>query len=176
MRITPDDLMDIMAEASQRLLHEIRDAFKNQNLEGYLASIGMHDLYPVYTEPLYQTDPYGKILVIGESKLKEQQIYGCFKEFGIPKERIELRLGYNEAQTFPFKVLRYNENYRLILFGPVPHSGKGKGDYSSIITQLENTDGYPKVVRLQGGHGLKITRTSLKRALKKQIDSDYLAI
>ena len=176
MRITPDDLMDIMAEASQRLLHEIRDAFKNQNLEGYLASIGMHDLYPVYEEPLYQTDPYGEILVIGESKLKEQQIYGCFKEFGIPKERIALHLGYNEAQTFPFKDLRYNENYRLILFGPVPHSGKGKGDYSSIITQLENTDGYPKVVRLQDAHGLKITRTSLKEAISREIDSEYLAV
>ena len=90
MRITHDDLVDIMAEASHRLIQEIRQAFRNQNLEGYLVSIGMHDLYPVTREPLYQTDPYGKIFVVGGSKLKEQQIYGCFKEFGILKERVNL--------------------------------------------------------------------------------------
>ena len=41
---------------------------------------------------------------------------------------------------------------------------------------LENTDGYPKVVRLEDGHGLKITRTSLKSVLSKEIDSGYLVV
>lgn len=176
MRITHDDLFDIMAEASHRLHQEIRSAFKMNNLEGYLASIDMHDLYPVSVEPQFDTDPEGKILLVGQAQIKENQIIGCFEELGIARDRVELRLGYEELKNYSFKSLQYNYNYRLVLFGPIPHSGKDKGDASSIITQLETTDGYPRVVRLEDSHGLKITRTSLKRALKKQIDSDYLAI
>jgi len=115
-------------------------------------------------------------LIFGESRLKEREIYGCLKEYGIDKERIELHLGYEEAKMFPFRNLQYNPNYRLILFGPVPHSGKGKEEYSSIITQIENGDGYPKVIRLTDGHGLKITKTSQKNAIRKEIDSGYLKV
>ncbi len=176
MRITSDDLLDIMVEASNRLNREIREAFKRGNLEGYLDSIGMRDLFPVPEEPIFQTDPEGKILVIGEARIKEQQIYGCFKEFGITKDRVVLKTRYYEAKTFSFKDLQYNPNYRLILFGPVPHSVEGKGDSSSIIAQMENSDGYPKVVRLSDGHGLKLTKTSLKRAIAREIDSGYLVV
>lgn len=133
MRITHDDLFDIMAEACHRLNQEIRSAFKGNNLEGYLDSIGMHDLYPVIEEPLFQTDPEGKILLVGQAQMNEQQILGCFKEFGLSKQRIELRLGYDEIKNYSFKSLHYNSNYRLILFGPVPHSTRGKGDASSTI-------------------------------------------
>ena len=34
------------------------------------------------------------------------------------------------------------------MFGPVPHSGIGKDESSSIIRNIENSEGYAKVVRL----------------------------
>lgn len=126
--------------------------------------------------PLYDTNPEGKILIIGATNIKEREIYGCLKKFGIDKNRIELHLGYEEAKNYQFGGIQYNPNYRLILFGAMPHSGKGKEERSSIITQIEDTDGYPKVIRLSDGHGLKLTKTSLKNAIKKEIETGYLLV
>ena len=70
----------------------------------------------------------------------------------------------------------YNPNIRLILFGPIPHSTKGRDKYSSIINKLENTDGYPKIIRMTAGSGLKITKSNLKAVLKKEIYSGYLSV
>lgn len=177
MNITSEILIDIMAESSYRLHKEIRKAYKDDDLENYLSSIGMKDIYPIQEEKLlYDTDPEGKILIVGQSMIKENQVYGCMKNLGIEKDRVEMYLDYNEAKTISFENTLYNPNYRLILFGPMPHSGKSKKDKSSIITQIESGDGYPKVIRLTDSHGLKITKTSLKEAVEEQIDSGYLAI
>lgn len=177
MKVTSDNLLDIITEASYRLHTEIKRAFKSNDLETYLSKIGMMDLYPNQEEePLYDTDPEGKILIIGEGMIKENVVYGCLKEFDIPKERVELYLDYESGKRFEFKKIRYNPNYRLILFGSVPHSGKGKQDKTSIINQIESDDGYPKVVRLTDGHGLKITRSSLKKAVEKEIMTGYLVV
>lgn len=176
MQITNDNLLDLIADASYRLHLEIKMAYKNGNLEGYLSSIGMHDLFPCVEKQIYDTNPEGKILIIGDSRIRENEIYGCFKEYGIPKERVIIQIGYEKAKSYIFKDLQYNPNYRLILFGPVPHSGVGKENKSSIITQIEGADGYPKVVRLVDGHRLKITKTNLKRAISNEINSGYLAV
>ncbi|MDD2629613.1 MAG: hypothetical protein PHV61_05515 [Limnochordia bacterium] len=176
MKITNDNLLDIIAEASYKLHREIKRAYRNGNLDGYLSSIGMLDLLPPEDDSIYDTDPEGKVLIIGEAKIKEHQIYGCLKEYGIAKERVELHMGYERSKNFRFQNIRYNPNYRLILFGPVPHSGEGKAEKSSIITQIEDTDGYPKVIRLKDANGLKITKTSLKNAISREINSGYLVI
>lgn len=177
MKITNDDLLEIITEASYRLHSEIRRAFKSGKLDGYLNSIGMIDLLPKEEEqPLFDTAPDGKILIFGDSQLKEREVYGSLKEFGLPKERLELHLGYEEAKKYSFRNLQYNPNYRLILFGPVPHSGEGKEDASSIITNLQQKDGYPKVICLTDGHGLKITKASLKTAIEQQIHIGYLVV
>lgn len=177
MLITNEDLLDIIAGASHRLHTEIKRAYKNGELENYLLSIEMGDLYPQEKgDPLYDTNPDGKILIFGDALIKENQIYGCLKEFGVKKERVELHLGYENAIRYPFNHLQYNPNVRLVLFGPVPHSGEGKLDKSSVITQLESGDGYPKVIRLTDDHGLKLTKTSLKRAINREVQSGYLAV
>jgi hypothetical protein len=172
-----DELILIINEVSYRLFKDIKSANEKGELKEYLNKIGMGDLFPdEEKESFYDTDPDGKILIFGDSKIKDRIIYGCLKEYGIDKERIELHLGYEEAKKYDFRKLQYNSLYRLILFGPVPHSMTGKGDYSSIITFLENNDGYPKVVRLTDAHGLKITKTSLKKAIEQEIESGYLAV
>lgn len=177
MKITNDVLLEIITEASYQLHSEIRRSFKAGNLENYLTSIGMSNLLLNEEElPLFDTSPDGKILIFGDSQLKDREIYGCMKDFGLPKERVELHLGYEDAKTFAFKTLQYNPRYRLILFGPIPHSTKDKEDSSSIITNLERKDGYPKVIRLSDGNELKITKSSLKRVIEQQIHCGYLEV
>jgi len=177
MQVTSENLLDIIAEASYRLHTAIKMAYKSGNLQDYLSSIGMIDLFPCEKETsLYDTNPEGKILIVGDTKIKDNKIYGCLKEYGILKERIELQIGYDNAKNYSFRSIQYNPNYRLILFGPVPHSGEGKKEKSSIITQMESTDGYPKVVRLADEHGLKITKTSLKKAVLHEIQNGYLVV
>lgn len=176
MEITYDNLLDIVAEAYHRLHSALKNAYKTGFLEEYLSEIGMADLYPVEGTPLYDTYPNGKILIVGDSRVKEQEICGIMKELGIDKDRLELMLDYNKAKSYPFRNLQYNPAYRLILFGPVPHSGEGKQDKSSIITQIENDDGYPKVIRINDAHGMKITKSSVRGALSLEIESGYLAV
>ena len=177
MQITKEDLLDLITEASYRLHTQIKLAYKRGRLKDYLSGIGMIDLFPCEEKKtLYDTNPDGKILIVGEGRVKEREIYGCLKEYGIDKERIELHLGYKEARNFSFRNIRYNPNYHLILFGPVPHSGEGKQENSSIITQIENDDGYLKVVRLTDGHGLKMTKTSLRKAIIQEVKGGYLAV
>lgn len=175
MQLTQDDLLDIIAEASYKLHAEIKSAYKHNCLSGYLSSIGMSELIPSKDNTGFESYPDGKILIFGDSKIKDKEIFGCTKSLGIPSDRIELHLGYEVAKKYDFNKLKYAPNYRLILFGPIPHSGTSKGDYSSVLTKIENEEGYPKVVRLTDGHSLKITKTSLKNALKKELESGYLS-
>lgn len=176
MPITHEDLVDIITEASYQLHLKIKEAHNRGNLQDYLTKIGMGGLHPNEETPLYDSNPDGRILIFGDSQIKERQIYGVLKSIGIAKERVELYLDYKQVENYPFRKLRYNPNYRLILFGPVPHSGKGKQNHTSIITQLENTDGYTKVIRIGNSHGLKITKTSLKIAIEQEIYNGYLEV
>ena len=63
----------------------------------------------------------------------------------------------------------------MILFGPVPHSGKAKGDWGSVISGMEKEEGFPTIVRL-GTNELKITRNSFQTALRGLIDDGILTV
>lgn len=56
----------------------------------------------------------------------------------------------------------------------MPHSGHAKGDYSSVITALEQQEGYPPVVRM-GTNGLKITKTSFRNTLESLLQERKIA-
>lgn len=174
MTLDQETLMEIMTEASHRFHQQMRIAHRQNRLESFLEAMEMADLFPKHSSELFESNRNGKILIVGDSQINVNQLLGCFKQFGIPKERVEAILDYEKVSTYNFQHLQYNPNYRLILFGATPHSGKSMGDNSSIITHLENSDGYPKVVRLADDHGLKITKTGLKTALKLEIDIGYL--
>lgn len=70
--------------------------------------------------------------------------------------------------------MQYAPQYRLILFGPVPHSGYGKGDSGSIIAELEKSPAYPRVERLTSGNELKITKSNFRDMLERMIKEDYI--
>ncbi|MGI6614078.1 MAG: hypothetical protein ACOX3M_06910 [Saccharofermentanales bacterium] len=174
MLITAEDLAYILPEAGFRFQRKIQLVYENGDLEAFLIEMGMEDLLPHKDDWQRSTDPLGKILIVGDSAIQEKDIYGCAKACGIEKARIVLLLDYEKIARYDFSQHQYKTDVRLILFGPTPHSGVSRGSYESIISNIENSDGYPKTVRLTNAHGLKISKTSLKEALLTEIESAYL--
>lgn len=174
MTINDREFADLITYASIRFHKELQEAYKDGRIENYLQHLGMEDLLPEKSQ--FETFPFGNVIIIGASRVKKNDIIGLCKELGITKDRLIMELDYDKAEKFECKKLQYNPNNRLVLFGPIPHSTKGKGEYSSMINKMETNEGYPKVVRIETSNDLKITKTSLRKALKKEIESGYLAV
>ena len=79
-----------------------------------------------------------------------------------------LMLAYEEATNYPFDNLRYSNKYSDIIFGAIPHKGKGIDGFSSIITYLEsNASEFPNVIRATNSNELNLNKTQIKNALIK---------
>ena len=74
---------------------------------------------------------------------------------------------YDKITNLDFCKFRYSDKYAAIIAGPMPHSVKGKGDYSSGLEMLKNEPGYPYVVECVTSEKLKVTRTSINKALQE---------
>ena len=90
------------------------------------------------------------------------------------KKRFEFCLEYKEIQKYDFRKMQYAPQYRVVLFGPVPHSGHGKGDSGSIIAEIEKSEAFPRVERLISGQELKITKTNFREKLQQLIEEEYI--
>lgn len=146
-------------------------AFLNRTgkLEAFLELIGLQDL--LHMDIGYRAYETGKIIVIGDSFLKPDIIYAIGKKLGISKDRFELHLEYEDAKSFDFRKTHFNPDYALIMAGPMPHNGAGKGDSSGIITAIERKEsGYPPLIRL-GSNGLKITKSNFREKLQEALNS-----
>lgn len=102
---------------------------------------------------------------------KFKEMLECEKErretaesVGVSGDRLELYLDYFDAKKINFEKYRNNPEYCATLLGPLPHSGKSKGDYSSIAAMLEHEPGFPRTILL-GRNGLKLTSNSLQVGL-----------
>ena len=60
-------------------------------------------------------------------------------------------------------------NYRVVLFGPIPHSTSGKNDSSSVIAEMTSKEGYPRVEILSGSNELKITKSGFRKAYWRKL-------
>jgi hypothetical protein len=170
-----DEMESLYKQVCEKLREKMflynRDVDSNALLE-YLKDIGMEDVLNI--TPHYETYKQGKIVIIGQSSVEKNIIYAIIKELGIDKSRVELCLDYDDAKTFNFKKLRYNPSYRVVLVGSMPHSTSGKVEHSSSIAEMEQEEGYPRVVRLTANEKLKITKTNLKETLKNLLNENYL--
>lgn len=145
-------------------------------LEKVLKGAGLDSIFNPRENCNFQPYKNGKIVVLGDSHVKEEILIAICKESGIDKGRLELCLDYKKVEKYDIRKMYYNSNYSAILVGPSPHSGVGKGHSSSIIAQLEDEDGYPPVIRLTSGSKLKITKGSFKNAIKVLVDEEIILV
>ena len=79
-----------------------------------------------------------------------------------------MHLDYSKLTNLKFSKFQYNDKIDGIIIGPVPHSARDKGNYTSIVQTLTEEDGYPRVIKCQTEAGnLKITKSALHNALKE---------
>jgi len=162
----------IKEELEEKLISVLTQLNTTGRLEELLELFGM--LHLLEKESGYQVHKTGKIIVIGYSDVKAEALLSVAKKLGIDKKRFEFYLDYEDAKTFNFRKMQWQPSYSLIMVGPMPHSGAGKGYGSSIISTLENEDGYPPVVRL-GSNSLKITKSDFKAKLEEMIELQKIA-
>lgn len=163
---------DIIRDLDNHLTAALSLLNRTGELESFLKMLGME--YLLQRESLYQVYKTGKIVIIGKSEVKSAILLGIAKDLGLDKNRFELYLDYDDGKTFNFHNLQWNPQYALIMVGPMPHSGIGKGDSGSIIAELENSEGYPPVVRL-GTNTLKITKSDFRNKLEEMINQKKIA-
>lgn len=145
---------------------------RNERLEEFLDLINLSHLIQSNS---YKPHKNGIIIVVGGSEIKKQDFYGIFKKLNISKDRLELNLEYKDAVTFDFNKTQFNPKYSLILVGPMPHSGTSKGDYGSVISRIEQEEGYPPVMRLTDkNNSLKISKNSIKEAIEEAIKKGFI--
>lgn len=157
---------------NDKLFERLTIANRTGELETMLASWGMSDL--LEPEEVLQTFKDGKILVLGSCEVKPNILLTVANKAGIDTNRIELCLDYDAVKTFNYKKLQYNPNYRVIIVSAAPHKTVGTGDSSGIISELENTEGYPRVVRALAGNELKLTKSGFKRVIDNLIAENYI--
>lgn len=141
-------------------------------IDRFLKIAGLSDLFEEAKETDNQ-DPSGYIVVIGATMISANAIKGICKTMGISPKRLKLYLDYEKAQKLNYRSMYCNSRYALVLFGPIGHSARDKGDCSSIITAIEGENGYPPVIRL-GTNKLKVTKTGFKKALAYAIERGYI--
>lgn len=163
---------NIKKELDDHLIAALSRMNRSGQLEEFLRLLGMEHL--LQKESGYEVYKTGKIIVIGQSDVKSDILLSIAKQLGLDKNRFELYLDYEDAKSFNFRKVQWKPTYSLLMVGPMPHSGSGKGDYGSIISALESEDGYPPVVRL-GSNGLKITKSDFKSKLEEMIQLRKIA-
>ena len=161
----------IRANLDDCLLQTITRLNRTGQLEELLELLGMLNL--IKKDAVYEPYKTGKILIIGDTKVKEKDPRGIAKGQGINPDRLECCLEYKDSKTYDFEHVRYNAKYSLIMVGPMPHSGISKENYGSVISRLEQEEGFPPVVRL-GTQNLNISKSSVRNAFAEQIEQQRI--
>jgi hypothetical protein len=167
-----EELEYIIDKAKEKLEQKIIFANREGNLEKFLVELGLDEINN--TDNYYETYKTGKIVIIGESRVKKKELEGIIKSLKLDVDRFEFCLDYTDAKKYDYKKLQYNPRYRLVIFGPVPHSSSGKSDSSSVIANFKKSDGFPRTEVLSSNSEVKITKTNIKSLLIKLIEEEYI--
>lgn len=92
----------------------------------------------------------------------KNKLRGISKRYGF---EIEMFDDYEKLTNIDFSNMKYSKRISGIIVGPMPHKVKGIGNYSSCLEMFKSEPGYPPVFECYAGEKLKITATSLWRAL-----------
>lgn len=164
-----DEIMSALPDKITAILSKLN---RNGRLVELLDLLGMEGL--LEKEQDFYSYKDGKIVVVGGTDVKEEVLLSIAKKLGLDKKRFEFCLDFKQIQKIDFRNMQYAPQYRVILFGPAPHSGHGKGDSGSIIAELEKSTAYPRVERLISGNELKITKSNFRDMLERLIREDYI--
>lgn len=171
-----EELLELEDAIRENLIERLEEILTKMNrtgqLEEFVRLIGMGELLGEVGAATEKRK--GKIIVIGQSEVPKEKLASVANNLGIDKERFEFYLNFNDAKYFNFRKTQWSDSYSAILVGEMPHSGKAKGEYSSIISAIESQEGYPPVVRV-GTKGLKITKASFKYTLEYLIKEQKIA-
>ena len=165
--LEPNELEELMDE----IQHRVFLANRTGTLDELLEKMGMSDL--IKKDP-FESYREGKIVVLSDQRVKEKDLIGIVNKLGLDKNRFEFCLDYDKLQKYNYSKLQYSSMYRVVLFGAAPHSSVGKKDSSSALVELQNSEGYPRVIRMEAGNGLKITKTNFQSKLEQLIDEGYI--
>lgn len=114
-----------------------------------------------------------KILIIGESRIKANDIKGVLKKQvpGLRNDHLEILLNYEDVKSYTDRIKQNGMKYAGIIAGPCPHKTKGIGDHGSFIQMLKDEKlEYPPVEEARtNSHELKITKTSIRNAMERLI-------
>lgn len=175
MSLSSEEMVDLIDDIVKEFPVKITEAVTRANRSGELATLlkllCMEDLLQVSRIDSYKE---GKIVVVGGSEVTEKVLLGIAKDLGLNKDRFEFCLDYETVKKYNFHKMQYAPQYRVIMFGPIPHSGEDKGSSSSIITEIENNGAYPRSERLISGGILKITKTNFREKLESLLDEGYI--
>ncbi len=117
-----------------------------------------------------------KILIMGESRAKEDQLRGKLKALGFDfeKKQLEFELDYNNLDKCAQSIQPYTSRYAGVIVGPCPHMLKNTDGSSSFIQKMIDKEGYPHVVKATNKKGeLELTKESLGSAMMEM--SIYLS-
>ena len=136
--------IDIASDATKIVMKRIIGARSISELRSYLKSIGLEELTP----EIDNFQPNGDICILGDLSIRDNIVYQIFKDLSIDVNRVKIVKGYDEFKSYNFNRFQYDISVRLIFVGPMPHSTRDKGEYSSVIVKMEREEGITKIVRL----------------------------
>ncbi len=172
--LNPEQMVELVDSlqrefAAGKLEEIIASLNRSGRLIDFLKMMGLEML--LNAELLFNPRIHGKIVVLGDSRVKEEVLTGIGKDLGFNKRRFEFCLSYDDVKTFPFSKLRHSNNYAAVVVGPIPHKTTGTGDYSSAIAAMEAGNGYPPVYRIE-----KINKSSFRSVMEKMLSVNAIAV
>lgn len=171
--LQPEDVDLLANEIAEDFVYnsiEITTRLLAQNeLENFLRLIGRQDLINKAIDSREAVIKLKKIAIFGErpNGCSENDLKEAARMVGIEDTScLEFHLEYKDAKKTDFEKFRNNSDYCAIMIGAIPHSGKSKGDYSSVLAMLQHEEGFPKVVELRDSIGkLKLSTSSLQAGI-----------
>lgn len=159
---------DIQSFINENFISILTTLNRAERLDDFFEMIGMPN--PFNMERVWKPSKRGKVVVLGQSSISKTDMLVSAGKMGFDKSRFEFHLDYDEMKNMRIDNYKYKDCYCAILVGPMPHSGVGKGDFSSMITAMENGEGYPSIIKM-GKNELKITKSAFQSALQFLIDN-----
>ena len=163
-RFSQEQQESILQKLLEKVRREWERAIETDSLQELMNTYGIsltENVLPISKQA-------SRILVIGDIAGRKKDYYGKAKTLGIQENSLVFVADYDKLTNFSLAQLEYSTKYSDVIVGPVPHSMKGKGEYSSIISAMEQQpDIFPRVIRAQTANEMKLTISSFQKALQR---------